>query len=65
MSATRPCPTHWSPLTGHTTAYAVAFAPDGHTLATGSDDDTVLLWDVSDPAHPNPSVTRSPATPTG
>ena len=31
---------------------AVAFAPDGHTLATGSDDSTVILWDVRDPAQP-------------
>jgi WD40 repeat protein len=30
----------------------VAFAPDGHTLATGSDDHTVRLWNVTDPAHP-------------
>ena len=41
------------PLTGHTGAVsAVAFAPDGHTLATASDDQTVLLWDVTDPARP-------------
>ncbi|MGH3793154.1 MAG: WD40 repeat domain-containing protein [Pseudonocardiaceae bacterium] len=33
------------PLTGHThTVHAVAFSPDGHTLATGSDDQTVQLW---------------------
>ena len=31
---------------------AVAFAPDGHTLATASDDQTVLLWDLTDPARP-------------
>ena len=34
---------------------AVAFAPDGHTLATASDDSTVLLWDVTDPARPRRS----------
>jgi WD40 repeat protein len=27
--------------------YAVAFARDGHTLATASVDQTVLLWDLS------------------
>ena len=31
---------------------AVAFAPDGHTLATGSDDKSVILWDVRDPTRP-------------
>jgi WD40 repeat protein len=29
---------------------AVAFSPDGHTLATG--DVVVRLWDLVDPAHP-------------
>ncbi|WP_194926323.1 nSTAND1 domain-containing NTPase [Catenulispora pinisilvae] len=36
------------------TAYAVAFSPDGGTLATGYYDSTVRLWDVTDPARPAP-----------
>ncbi|MGH3857555.1 MAG: WD40 repeat domain-containing protein, partial [Pseudonocardiaceae bacterium] len=42
-----------TPLFDHTDAVvSVAFSPNGHTLATGSDDETVRLWNLADPAHP-------------
>jgi WD40 repeat protein len=42
-------------LTGHTnTVFGVAFSPDGHTLASSSADQTVRLWNTTDPANATP-----------
>ncbi|MDQ3762875.1 MAG: TIR domain-containing protein [Actinomycetota bacterium] len=40
-------------LSGHNgPVSAVAFSPHGPTLATGSNDGSVVLWDLTDPAQP-------------
>ena len=45
-------------LHGHTDAvYAVAYSPDGRTVATGSADRTIRLWDVATHRQIGPSFT--------
>src|SRR5262249_6505336 len=40
-------------IQGHTKAVlCVAFSPDGETLASGSVDGTIILWNVTDPRMP-------------
>ncbi|HEY0936699.1 MAG TPA: hypothetical protein VGD91_23570, partial [Trebonia sp.] len=39
-------------MSGTGAAESAAFSPDGRLLATGADDGSVRLFDVSDPAHP-------------
>ena len=47
------------PLTGHTdSVQCVAFSPDGKTLASGSGDNTIILWDVASRAAAGPTPQR-------
>jgi WD40 repeat protein len=50
------------PLTGDEDLSSVAFAPDGHILATANSDNTVVLWDVRDPTRPQRIGQPCPAT---
>jgi len=44
-----------TPVIGHAGAVeSVVFSPDGRTLASGSVDQTIRLWNVSDPTRPAP-----------
>ena len=54
MSPTRRTPVaRAATLAGHRGAvHGLGFSPDGRLLATGSARKTVILWDVTDPAHP-------------
>jgi WD40 repeat protein len=42
---------------------AVSFSPDGHLLASASDNGTVVLWNMADPTHPAKTATLQAVVP--
>ena len=51
-------------LTGNTPRVSsIAFSPDGHTLAIGNLDGTVLLWKISPPSVVTPPAEPNSTTP--
>ena len=56
MERHQPRPPHDDRATPHRshrrTVGSVAFSPNGHTLAAGSYDGRIRLWNVTNPAHP-------------
>jgi WD40 repeat protein len=46
------CATSFHTLEGHDHGVlALAFSPEGKTLASASEDNTIMLWDVANRAH--------------